>query len=54
MVKKLCGGIPLKYKNDLEKIMKQGRVDLAIEVDINRYQQRSNVQIIVRDVRPTR
>ena len=41
----------IKYKSDLEKLIKQGRIDIAMEVDINRYQQRSRVQMIVRDVR---
>ena len=43
----------IKYKSDLEKLIKQGRIDVAMEVDINRYQQRSRVQMIVRDVRAT-
>ena len=40
----------IKYKSDLEKLIKQGRIDIAMEVNINRYQQRSRVQMIVRDV----
>ena len=52
MEKKQFGGTRSNTKVIWKKSSKIGRIDLAIEVDVNRYQQRSRVQMIVRDVRP--
>ncbi|MBM76709.1 MAG: single-stranded-DNA-specific exonuclease RecJ [Proteobacteria bacterium] len=43
-----------KYRRDLERLAQKGTVDIAASVEINRYKQRSSVQIIVEDIRPGR
>ena len=43
-----------KFRRDLENLSQKGRIDIAASVEINRYNQRSSVQIIVEDIRPER